>query len=334
MRILFLSTRQAKPSFRFRVEQFLPWFEEQGHDCELGFLLGQPLSRLWLYRRLSGFDVVLLQKRLLSRGELFLVRRGARRLVYDLDDAVMLNAQGHPDQRRQGRFRAMAQAADLVICGNSYLAEQSRTFAKHVEVVPTTINAEQFHPRRKPARSGPVTIGWTGSRSTNSYLNEVLPAIASLGDGVRFKFLSDSDAGIDFRLLGNVPCQFVRWSPEVEISETATFDIGLMPLPDNPWTRGKCGFKALQYMGLGIPAVCSPVGVNTEIITHEKNGLLASSPEEWSRCLNRLMEDPDLRDRLGKAGRERIEQHYAAHVQVPRLIQLLEQLCQSKIRSA
>jgi glycosyltransferase involved in cell wall biosynthesis len=334
MKILFLSTRRTKPSFRFRVEQFLPWFEEQGHACEVGFLSGQPLSRVWLYRRLSQFDVVFLQKRLLSRAELLLVRQRSRKLVYDLDDAVMLNAQGQAEHRRQARFRAMASAADLVICGNTYLAEQSRPFAKQVAIIPTTIDSERYHPDRRPPRSGTLTIGWTGSRGTNSYLNGILPAIAALGEQARFHFLSDTPAGVDLRLLGNVSHQFIPWSPEVEISETAAFDVGLMPLPDNPWTRGKCGFKALQYMGLGIPAVCSPVGVNAEIITHEKNGLLANSPAQWLDCLKRLAADPFLRARLGQAGRERIEAQYAIHVQAPRLLALLEQFARPLKRSA
>ncbi len=302
MKILFLSTRRTKPSFRFRVEQFLPWFSERGHDCKVDFLSGRLLSRLWLYRRLGPFDVVFLQKRLLSAAELYFVRQCARRLVFDLDDAVMLNSQGKLDQRRQARFRAMAIASDLMICGNSYLAEQALEFTGHVEVVPTTVNSETYHPRLKPAAIGPLTLGWTGSRSTNGYLNEILPAVGSLGKRVQFKMLSDTPAGVDWDLLGPVPYQFIPWSPDVEIRETATFDIGLMPLPDNPWTRGKCGFKALQYMGLGIPAVCSPVGVNSEIISHNQNGLLAHTPEEWSFCLKRLAEDPTLRKRLGQAG--------------------------------
>jgi hypothetical protein len=171
-----------------------------------------------------------------------------------------------------------------------------------------------------------VTIGWTGSRSTNGYLNHVLPAIKPFGERVRFKMISDTAEGVDWDLLGDVPHQFVCWSPECEIRETATFDIGLMPLPDSPWTRGKCGFKALQYMGLGIPAVVSPVGVNVEIIAHNHNGLLARTFDEWSECLSRLVEDAGLRARLGQAGRRRLEEQYAVNVQAPRLIGLLEEL--------
>ena len=153
-------------------------------------------------------------------------------------------------------------------------------------------------------------------------------------EAVRFKFLSDTPEGVDLDLLGAVPFQFVPWSPEVEITETATLDIGLMPLPDDPWTRGKCGFKALQYMGLGIPAVCSPVGVNCDIITHNETGLLAASPDEWRECLKRLVSDPEFRRRLGQAGRERIEQHFALDIQAPRLVSLLEEPSQAEPQTA
>lgn len=334
MKILFLSTRRTKPSFRFRVEQFLPHFRARGHICDVAFLANTPLSRLWFYRRLSAYDAVVLQKRLLSRAEVFLVRQRAKRLIYDVDDAVMFNGQGQPEMRRQSRFRATVSAADVVICGNSFLADQAQDYARRIAVIPTCIDSEAFHPRWKSQNAGPLTIGWTGSRSTNRYLNEILPVIASFGSRVQFRFLSDTSEGVDLQSLGDVSYRFTPWSPEVEITETAAFDIGLMPLPDNPWTRGKCGFKALQYMGLGIPAVCSPVGVNAEIITHEKNGLLAKSPEEWTRALGRLVADSEFREQLGQAGRKRIEEHYAVNAQAPRLVELIEQLALPLKRSA
>jgi len=256
-------------------------------------------------------------------------------LVYDLDDAVMLGSEGRSDGRRHSRFRAMIRAADLVICGNSYLADQARRQTKQLEVIPTCIDTEAFHPRFKTKNSGPLTIGWTGSRSTNGYLNPILPVISELGSRrVQFRFLSDTAEGVELDRLGDVPGKFVPWSPEVEITETASFDIGLMPLPDDPWTRGKCGFKALQYMGLGIPAVCSRVGVNAEIITHRKNGWLASSHEDWRIALSRLVGDSEFRKSLGQAGRRRVEEHYAVNVQAPRLIDCLERLIRPMKRSA
>src|SRR5262249_34872635 len=150
-------------------------------------------------------------------------------------------------------------------------------------------------------QSHTVTIGWTGSRSTNAYLNDIFPALSQLHGPVQVKIISDTVEGFDFTRLGHVPHIFVPWSPKSEISEAATFDLGLMPVPDNRWTRGKCGFKALQYMALGIPAVCSPVGVNCDIIHDGVDGFFASTPQDWFPIVARLLKDPFLRETVGRA---------------------------------
>ena len=391
MKILFLSTRRAKPSFRFRVEQILPFFAQRGHSCDVVFLPGSAWARLLHYRPLRNYDAVFLQKRLLSRAELSLIRRCVRRLIYDVDDAVMYNAQGETDSRRQTRFQAVARSADLVICGNQYLADIASHHSDRVVLVPTSIDTETFHPRLRPQQSAPnnfessglprermpgqalggrgscrsvlagqhsstarqeprppfaksvvdlpqrnalVTVGWTGSSSTNRFLNDVFPVLSKLAGRIHVKFISDSTRDLDLDALAGVPYTFVPWSTEIEVSETATFDIGLMPLPDNPWTRGKCGFKALQYLALGIPAVCSPVGVNREIIRHGHHGFLADSPESWSEILTALVEDPQQRERIGQAGRRRVEEAYALNTQGPRIVEAVERLLSAGRRSA
>ncbi|WP_166830040.1 glycosyltransferase family 4 protein [Thalassoroseus pseudoceratinae] len=331
LRIAFLATRPGKASFRFRVEQMLPMFTAAGHRFEVRFLAGSAWSRFRQYRDLSNFDVVFLQKRLVSRAELYILRRASKRLVYDVDDAVFLNDRGTLDGRRGRRFQIMMHAADHVVCGNKYLADFAGEYTSQVTVVPTCIDTEVFHPRLRPTSSEPTdskrfTIGWTGSTSTNRYLNELFPILAKFRDQAELKFLSDSETGLDYSTLNGLPVTFVPWSPDVEVRETATFDAGLMPLPDDPWTRGKCGFKALQYMGLGIPAVCSPVGVNCEIITHGETGVLARTPADWEAGLTRLMSTPKLRKRLGQAGRQTVEDHYSLHTQGPRLVEIVEDL--------
>lgn len=345
MKILFVSTRQTKPSFRFRVEQVLPYYEANGHCCDVAFLPTSLWQRFSFYRQMQQFDVVVIQKRLLSRTELYLVRRYARRLVYDLDDAIMFNGHGIAKGKRFARFQAMVTAADLTICGNPYLAAQTQQFTQRYCIVPTPIDTERYCSRsyspnsdssdnaavNNTATKTPVIIGWTGSRSTNRYLNNLFPVIAKLSDEkssdgnssekVMVKILSDVTDDFDFSQLKTVPFEFVPWSPTVEISETATFDIGVMPLPDDPWTRGKCGFKALQYMSLGIPPVCSPVGVNRTIITAGHNGELANSPDEWFHKLRQLVHEKSLRRRLGSAARQRMEEAYALNVVGPQFVE-------------
>ncbi len=324
MQIACLTTRSTKPSFRFRVERMFPFFTAAGHHCETFFLPAAVWRRLALYPRLARFDVVLLQKRLLSRPELRILRRCARRLVYDVDDAVMYatNGQEHPARRR--RFAATARAADLVICGNQFLADETSRETDRVVLVPTAIDTASYQPPLHRAERGRVTIGWTGSRSTNAYLNEVFSVLARLHAPVDMKIISDTIAGFDFSRLGKVASTFVPWGPATEIAEAATFDVGVMPLPDNQWTRGKCGFKALQYMALGIPAVVSPVGVNRDIIHDGLDGFWATTPDEWFQVLARLARDPSLRQSIGHAGRRRVEEAYSLSVHAPRLIRAIE----------
>jgi len=327
MKILFLSTRAAKPSYRFRVEQMLPFFERRGHAVETCLLPKNAWGRWLIYRRLTQYDVVVLQKRLLSWPELTMLRRRSHRLAYDLDDAVMYHSSGAEDARRRARFRAACRAADLVLCGNAYLENEAAAAGAATRLVPTAIDTERYHPGlRRPASDSLLTIGWTGSRSTNGYLNLALPVLAGFAGRVRVKIVSDTLDGVDVSLLKDVPLKWIPWSPKIEVSETATFDLGLMPLPDNPWTRGKCGFKALQYMALGIPAVCSPVGVNREIIHDEHDGFLATTRDEWHRALARLIRDGELRKSIGLAGRRSVERHYSRLVVGPQLVDALEGL--------
>jgi glycosyltransferase involved in cell wall biosynthesis len=324
VQIAFLSTRAAKPSFRFRVERMLPCFAERGHGCETFFLPPGIWQRLALYRQLGQYDVVFLQKRLISRPELMMLRHSAQRLVYDLDDAVMYDGDGSDDRRRHARFAAMMRAADLVVCGNQYLADEASRLTDRVTIVPTCIDTEAYHPRLRSSDPGRVTIGWTGSRSTNPYLNDVLPILSKLHGPIAVKFISETVLGIDLSLLGRVPHTFVPWSPEIEITQAATFDIGLMPVPDNRFALGKCGFKALQYMALGIPAVCSPVGVNRDIIHEGVDGFLPRTRDDWFQAIARLIKDPFLRETIGHGGRRRVEEAFSLKLHGPRLVQAVE----------
>ena len=326
MKVLFLVTRLDRPSTRFRVAPLRPWFESRGHALEILALPRGIFERLRLYRRLPQFDLIGIQQRLLDPLELRLLRRRCGGLLYDLDDAVMYDQHGRRPWRRQRRFRAITAEASLVVCGNRYLAAEASRHTDDVLVIPTAVDTERFHPRERAGVNDAVTIGWTGSSSTNRYLNEIVPVIAELDGRVRLKVLSSDARGLDFSQLGRVPHEFVPWSAEREVPETASFDIGLMPLPDDPWTRGKCGCKALQYMALGIPAVCSPVGVNADIIDHGRNGFLAAAPEEWSQILNRLIADPDARQTVGQAGRRRVEETYSLALQAERLVAAVERI--------
>jgi glycosyltransferase involved in cell wall biosynthesis len=199
--------------------------------------------------------------------------------------------------------------------GNSYLAEYARTFNPNVTVVPTTIDTDAYRvcPVRETAT--PV-IGWTGSYSTLQHLDLLRPMLCELAEREQFRVRLIGP--FKYKLEG-VEVEVVPWSSQTEAQDLSVVDIGLMPLPDDPWSQGKCGCKALQYMGLGIPAVCSPVGMNVDLISDGENGFLANGAEEWIAKLTLLLRSWRLRRKLGLAGRKTVEKRFSAASQVPRV---------------
>jgi len=212
--------------------------------------------------------------------------------------------------------------------GNNYLAEYARRYNQNVTVIPTTIDTETYrvHPVRTPS---PPVIGWTGSYSTVQHLDLLRSTLSELAKRERFRVRVIGPS--DYELEG-VDVEVVPWRSHTEVQDLAAVDIGIMPLPDDPWSRGKCGCKALQYMGLGIPAVCSPVGMNTDLIRDGENGFLANSAEEWISKLTRLLRSTELRLKMGRAGRKTVEEGFSATSQAPRVYEVFKSAIGSTAR--
>lgn len=339
-KLLFLATKATRPSYRYRVEQMLPVLQERGYECQSAFFPKNPISRFWFYRSLPQYDAVFIQKRTLNPLELAICRKLSKTLIFDMDDSIMFDGRGNYRRRQMSRFDAMISMVDAVICGNQFLYEQAveskRRAGRFVPIwiLPTAINTERFLPRRETkTESGKVTIGWTGSQSTNRYLNAIFPQLARVQGNVELKVISNSTRDFDFPLLGSMPYRYVNWSAETEVAETAEFDIGLMPLPDDNLTRGKCGCKLLQYMSLGVPAVCNGIGVNRDIVQHGRNGFLPQTDEEWSSILSKLVADPVLRSKVGLAGRRTAESQYALRGIAVRLASILDDVISSRMKA-
>ena len=327
LKAVFLVPRLDKASTRFRVLQYLPFLEQAGWDCSV-----KPLSRLarnWpaLLGQLRKADVVVIQKKLFTAPELWLVRRTARRLIYDFDDAVMVKEgdrqeNSHPRQLR--RFVRTLRQVDRVIVGNRFLAGQARAYHACVAVVPTPVDIEHYLPVMAPAVRDDVVIGWIGSRGTLKYLKEIAPALERLAAAcpeVRLKIVAD-----DFFDLEQMPVIRKTWAQADEITDLQSFDIGVMPLTDDLWTRGKCGFKLLQCMATGLPVVCSPVGANAEIVADGREGFWAASEDAWVERLRVLVEDVALRRQMGERARCTVEQRYSLQVCAPRVDELLREV--------
>lgn len=254
-----------------------------------------------------------------------------KRLIYDFDDAIWLVNTSEVNKLAAGlkwhhKVGSICRWADKNSCGNDYLATYARQFNPHTVVNPTTIDTEHLHNQvRDQLAPGPLVIGWTGTHSTLKYLRPLVPVLAQLeAEGLDFEFRVISNQPPDFEQPLN-SLRFVPWQKATEIPDLLAFHVGLMPLEDDPWARGKCAFKALQYMALGIPALVSPVGMNTEVVQDGINGYICREPADWLRHLRQLLTEVALRQRLGRTARTTIEQRYSVRSNTPNFLELFTQ---------
>ena len=324
MKLLVLASRRRKPSFRFRIGQFLPALGREGIEVSSIFLSRRGVRFRTILEHVDEADIVLLQKRLLRRSYLRKLRRRARQLVYDVDDAVWSKDDGTPSIRLRRRFERTVRGADRVIAGNSYLAEVvAECGGKNVHLLPSVVDTDYYCPDecpQSPTESSPIVLGWLGSRSTNAHLRGLLREFSRpLEGGTPYTFHAVSSREDGFEVPSGVPFRYSEWSSNTEVAVLRSFHIGLMPLPETAWTVGKCGMKALLYMATGLPSVLSPVGVNSEIVVDGESGFLASDPAAWRRVLSELAGDPILRRRVGDAGRKRVIEHWSVQAVWPRM---------------
>jgi glycosyltransferase involved in cell wall biosynthesis len=300
-----------------------------GYSLEAWTLPRRWWARLALYPRLRGLNVIL-QRRLLPPWELAWLRRQVSRLIFDFDDAVFLRdsfaTHGPHDSRRQGRFAATIRMCDAVVAGNSFLAaEASRyTESSRVHIIPTCVNPDRYRLALSKPTSGTVDIAWIGSSSTLQGLERIRPSLEDLGRALpklRLKLICDRFPR--FQHLHVIRCP---WSEATETSELLAADVGISWIPDDLWSRGKCGLKVLQYMAAGLPVVANAVGVHPEMIQHGETGFLANTPVEWLTAIRTLVENPRLRQQMGRAGRQRLEALYGVTAGARAWLSLLDRL--------
>lgn len=339
------------PGQRFRVEQWLRLLEPRAVEAEF-----KPLLTSRVYNRLydqGGFlqksvdtivglahrvgdvvggsraDVVILYREAFPFGPAVLETVLERRVpvVYDFDDAIFLkdssaaNAWTARFKRPDKVGQIIREAAVTTVC-NDFLASYAAQHSPRVRILPTTLDVDEYHPKPQPRRAA-VRIGWSGSPTTSRHLRTIEGALRRVAERHRVELVAIGDKNLKLSVPGRQ--QVREWRKETEIDDVAAFDIGVMPLPDDDWARGKCGFKALLYMALGVPTVASPIGVNPEIIEDGVNGLLAASEDEWVTAIERLILDEELRHDLAASGRATVEERYSGQVWAPRFLDVLEE---------
>ena len=239
-----------------------------------------------------------------------------KKIIYDFDDAIWIPNTSHVNRavaflKGHGKVKHICSWSYKVSVGNDYLGNFAAKWNKQVVYNPTTIDTETLHnPALYPSKNKTgLCIGWTGSHSTLKYLDELIPVFMQLQEEfpeLTLRVIADKPAALNLKLV-----EFVAWNKDTEIADLLQIDIGIMPLTDDAWAKGKCGFKALQYLALGIPAVVSPVGVNTIIVSHGTNGFVCTTTEDWLTALRKLIRDSALRKTMGTKGRITVEQHYS-----------------------
>ena len=284
-----------------------------------GMLKAEKYDLLWIEKEVFPWLPAWFESLLLSRQAPY---------VLDYDDAVF----HYYDQHRSavvrsvlgGKHRELMRGAALVVAGNDYLASYARDAgAAKVEIVPTVVDLQRYplaRLRSTPDLAEIPCVGWIGQRATADFLRPLAPLFEQLRKQGKGRLTA---IGIDAQQLG-LPMASVPWSEDTEVASLQALDIGIMPLRDEPFERGKCGYKLIQYMACGLPVVASPVGVNRQIVEHGVNGFLAETPREWEAALESLLADPLLRQRMGAAGREKVERSYSIQVTAPRLVGLLK----------
>ncbi|MGJ0392711.1 MAG: glycosyltransferase family 4 protein [Methylocystis sp.] len=257
-----------------------------------------------------------------------LIQLPKKPIVFDYDDAVFHNYDLHRNSIVRmllgGKLKSVLSAAEIAFCGNKYLENYARKYCRATEIVPTVLNTETFSPGRSSSNRAHAQIGWIGTPSTwAEYMAPMMPILASVSkaEGARIAAVGAGKAAPPHPLLDNLP-----WSEETEVARIQDMDIGIMPLTDAPWARGKCGYKLIQYMACGLPVIASPVGVNAEIVEHGVNGFLATTEAEWREALVTLLGNQELRRRMGAEGRRKVETQYSLQAWGPRVAGMLKEV--------
>ena len=355
-KILFLAAHRLdrSPSQRFRFEQYFPFLKQNGFDYDFSYLiseqddkifyqLGNLPTKLYIFLksawkrwidviRANKYDIIFIQREAFMTGTIFFenqLKKKKVKIIYDFDDAIWIPNISKNNKKLEwlknpSKTSQLIAIADLVIAGNNYLVDYTRKFNNNVQLIPTTIDTN-YHKRKNTNKKNRICIGWTGSHTTIQHFEHAVPFLEKLkqkyGDTIYFKIIGDENyINIQLGIKG------IKWRLQDEIDHLSEIDIGIMPLPDDEWAKGKCGLKGLQYMALEIPCVMSPVGVNIEIVSDGVNGFLAKNENEWVEKISLLIENPDLRKQIGTEARKTVESRYSVNSQKEKYLRLLKGL--------
>ena len=359
-RVLYVAMHRPdrSPSQRFRFEQYIEFLKQNGYDYKFSYLItaeddkifykpgnafgkAQIMMRTFLQRlndaiNASNYDVIFIQREAFMTGSTFFEKRFAAskaKMIFDFDDSIWMQNVSEANKKFSflkdaSKTSKIIALSDMIFAGNQYLADYAAQFNNNIRIVPTTIDTDEYQRMVLPKEDDKVCIGWSGSITTIQHFKFAVPALRQIkkkyGNRIKIKVIGDAnykDEELDVISL--------NWNKQDELKELSSFDIGIMPLPDDQWAKGKCGLKGLQYMALEIPTIMSPVGVNSEIIQSGVNGFLATTDEEYVSAISKLIEDTELRKQVGAAGRQTVKEKYSVEANRTKYLQYFDELTQS-----
>lgn len=341
-KILFIAAHRANrsPSQRYRFEQYFDFLKANGYEYQLSsiieetddaffyqpghlfkkflFTIKSALKRLKDWKQANDFDIIFVQREAFMTGSTFFEKRFAgskAKLVYDFDDSIWIMDTSDANKKWEWmkstkKTGEIISVSDMVFAGNKYLFDYAQKFNNNVKIIPTTIDTVIFQRKQAYKNNEKICIGWSGSITTIKHFQEATNILKKIkqkyGDTVYFKVMGDDTYENKELNIKGIP-----WTSATEKDIISSFDIGIMPLPDDQWVKGKCGLKGLSYMALEVPTIMSAVGVNTEIISDGENGFLAATEEEWINKISLLIESFELRKKLGMNGRKTVVDRYS-----------------------
>ena len=307
MKLLIVTNNPHRASFKQRIEVYLGILQANAITCDVEKLPSGSWSRRKLFKRAKEFDGVFLHKKGLNVNDGFWLRKYSKKIIYNFDDAVMYSDK-RPDRDSRSHFilfRRSVKLADMVIVGNSYLAEHALRFNSNVKILPIGLKVSDYKLDGPLKNDGKIRLVWIGSKSTLSYLAAIKPALEEIG--ARFNNVILHIVCDEFLNLENMPVEKRLWSKENRSIDLAGSDIGLAPLPNNRFTKGKCSFKVLEYASTGLPVVASPIGTNSDYIRDNVTGFLVTDTQGWVERIAQLIENRELRKKMGQKGRAHAE---------------------------
>ena len=351
--ILCLHRPNRSPSQRFRFEQYIEYLSQNGYSFDFSYLLSADDDKIYytpgniagklgivlasIFKRIGEiisakeYDLVFVQREAFMLGTAFFEKAIGKKvpMIFDFDDSIWLQTVSEANKKLgflkdSSKTAKIIQYSTLVFAGNEFLAQYAKLFNRNVVIVPTTIDTEVYQSQR-PDSDGRICIGWSGSFSTIEHFETAIPALKKIQEKYKDK--------IYFKIIGDgkyyckeLQTQGLPWKADTEVEDLSEIQIGIMPLPNTEWAKGKCGLKGLQYMALGIPTLMSPVGVNSEIIQNGENGFLPNTEEEWVNYMSLLIEDEFLRIRIGNAGKSTVEKKYSTNAWKQEYLRLFNDL--------